>query len=534
MKSKSALSIASNRSLLTALSTLTAMLFTSPLPAFAAQTPNLVSHEKMTAVLRLQERVPLENLAQNVRNARAMGIETHYEPQEIRQLSGPTQADYDTLIAQLRSEGFEITQESPTHLWISVQSDAANFSRVFNTRIVSVSPGLHQNLDKPGIPSHLSLVAAVSGLDNTHKRHPMYTRMTKPMDSPGGILPDAIKTAYDFNPIYQSGVTGQGQDIAVATYDGFNIDDVNYFYKNYGINAVVDQVNFNGTAAYVEDSAMETQLDAEFSGMIATGANVHVFPSAANSDAGELAMFTAILDDNRAKVVNYSWGGCETQLAASHGQDMDKVFARAIAQGVNIVVASGDSGSDACGDGTNAADWPAAHPDVVAVGGTTLSVDSSNNYASEAGWSGSGGGISALWASPAYQSGLAAPYNAKRSFPDVSFNADPNSGQAIYAHSSGFAGWIVLGGTSMAAPQWSGFMALVGQARQMKGEAPLGFLNPIIYGLSTTQMASAFHDVTTGSNGLYSAGPGFDAVTGLGSMDASALLGILTAANSGK
>ncbi len=495
--------------------------------AFFLASPVMAS-ESMTVVLRLQEKMPIESLAQNVRNARAMGITTHYEPSEIRDLVGPSQSDYDALITQLRGEGFEITQESPTHLWLSVKSDSATISRVFKTRIVSTSPGIHHSLDVASVPSHLALVASVSGLDNSHLRHPLYTRLSKPMDAPTGILPDAIKTAYGFNAIYQAGITGKGQDIAVATYDGFNIDDVNAFYKQFGLTPTVDEVDFNGKAAYVEGSAMETQLDAEFSGMIAPGANVHVFPSASNSDAGELQVFTAILDDNRAKVVNYSWGSCETSLTSAHAAEMDKVFARAVAQGVNIMVASGDSGSDGCQDGSNAADWPAAHPDVVAVGGTTLTLDSSNNYTSEAAWSGSGGGISAQWASPAYQAALPAPYNAKRSFPDVAFNADPASGQAIYAHNNGVAGWISIGGTSMAAPQWSGFMALVGESRQSKGQAILGFLNPIIYGFKADQQAAAFHDVTTGSNGLYSAGVGYDAATGLGSMHADALITLLT------
>lgn len=480
----------------------------------------------MTAVLRLKDKVPLEQLAQNVRTAHAMGIATSYTPAEIREISGPSQADYDALIAQLGEEGFEITSESPTHLWISIKADSAVFENVFGTRVESVRPGVHRPMMAPVVPASLSLVAAITGFDNTHKRHPLYTRMgKKPMDAPGGILPNAIKAAYGFDAIYQAGISGQGQSISIATYDGFNADDVNQFYSYYKLSPAptVDAVNFNGTATYSEDSAMETQLDAEFSGMMAPGASIHVFTSADNSDAGELAMFTAIMDDNRSKVVNYSWGSCETTLDSSHAQEMDKVFARALAQGVNITVASGDSGSDACQDGSTAADWPAAHPDVIAVGGTTLTLDSSNHITTEAAWNGSGGGISTLWALPTWQQQLGGQF-VKRSFPDVAFNADPNSGQAIYAHNSGTAGWLTIGGTSMAAPQWAGFLTLVNSARQAQGRAPLAFLNPIIYGMSPADRAATFHDVTSGSNGTYTAGPGWDAVTGWGSMQAQALL----------
>ncbi len=286
----------------------------------------------------------------------------------------------------------------------------------------------------------------------------------------------------------------------------------------------IDQVKFNGEPTLDENSALETQLDAEFSGMIAPEANVHVFASATNDDAGEVAMFTAILDDNRAKVANYSWGSCEPQVTPTHLAEMSKIFARAVAQGVNILVASGDSGSDSCQDGKNLADWPAANPDIVSVGGTTLKIGTSTT---ESAWNGSGGGISAVWELPKYQKDLGAPYT-KRSYPDVAFNADPSTGQAVYGHYSGKPVWLVIGGTSMAAPQWAGFLALVGEARSLKKKSTLGFLNPFIYSLSAKERTAMFHDITSGSNGAYKAGPGWDAVTGFGSMNAEALLTKLT------
>ena len=110
-----------------------------------------------------------------------------------------------------------------------------------------------------------------------------------------------------------------------------------------------------------------------------------------------------------------------------------------------------------------------------------------------------------------------------RSYPDVAFNADPVTGQSIYTD----GGFQVVGGTSMAAPQWAGFLALVGAARAKAGLGDVGYINPIIYHLSASQMATAFHDVTSGSNGKYSCNAGWDAVTGFGSMNASVLLGIL-------
>ena len=361
------------------------------------------------------------------------------------------------------------------------------------------------------------------GLDNTRKSHPRLVHSHALESSPGGIQQNTIKTAYGLDPIYKSGWTGKGQHIAIATYMGFHIDDVKHFYavSNLKPGPSVDQVTYNGTPAFDENSAMETELDAEFSGMIAPGASVHVFASAANSDAGELQMFTAILDDNRSKIVNYSWGDCEKTLSSSHQAEMAKVFARAVAQGVNIMVASGDNGSDSCQDGSTVADWPAAHPDVVAVGGTTFA---QNGQALPKPPGAAAAAASADSGSCLLGKRSSAPHTSSaltRTSPSMPIRcAAKRSGRSKAAT----AGWLVVGGTSMAAPQWSGFLALVGEARAAKGKAALGFLNPIIYALSGSERAALFNDVTSGSNGAYTAASGWDAVTGWGSMQGDVLL----------
>ena len=488
-----------------------------------ALSSTVASAKPVTAVLRLQERVAIETLAQNVKGAYSVRYARPYGPEEIRVISGPSDSAYNNLLATLRDQGFKIESESPTHLYISVSADSKVFESVFSTKLQTLASGRRRHLMVAQIPDALGLVATVNGLDSTRKSYPKFVRAQAASSTPGGVPQATIKTNYGFDPIYARGLSGAGQHIAIATYNGFNIGDVQQFYTMSNLNPMptVDQVAFNGVAAYDENSSVETQLDAEFSGMIAPGASVHVFASATNDDAGELQMFTAILDDNRAKVANYSWGGCETQLSPSHKTEMQKVFARAVAQGVNIMVASGDSGSDSCQDGTTKADWPAANDNVVAVGGTSL--NQKNGQFNETAWNGSGGGISAIWDLPSWQQNIGSPY-VKRSYPDVAFNADPRTGQAVYAHTNGVAGWITIGGTSMAAPQWSGFMALVAEARERAGKGTLGYMPPIIYGMSSSDKASSFHDITSGSNGAYTAGPGWDAVTGLGSMNADALL----------
>lgn len=506
---------------------------TASLMALSFTVGGTVLAKTVDAVIKLKERVSIASLAQSVMDPSSARYGKFYSPSEIRKLVAPRKVDYANAISQLQDEGFQIVSESPTHLWVTIRGDHTLFESVFGTKIAfgTARSGeeIHSLVQSASVPERLSLVDSIGGLDTTRKFHHHHVMLANSQDAaPGGLSPTQVQTAYGFNPIYKSGVNGAGQHIAIATYDGFMVGDVTNYYKLLKISPAptVDQVTYNGTPTYNEDSAVETQLDAEFSGMMAPGASVHVFASAQNSDLGEEQMFTAILDDNRAKTVNYSWGECETGLDPTHVTNMTTIFNRAVAQGVNIMVASGDSGSDGCGDGTNAADWPAAHPAVVGVGGTTLTI--SGTTMSEAGWSGSGGGFSALFPVPSWQTSAVPAGSTGRGFPDVSFNADPNSGQAVYAHQNGTAGWIVIGGTSMAAPQWTGFLTLVNQARANAGKQQLGFLNPFIYALSASNYASMMNDVTSGNNGEFNAGTAWDAVTGLGSMQASNLLSYLS------
>jgi len=481
-------------------------------------------------VLRLKERVSMESLANSVLNPASPRYQMYYSPEEIRALAAPTDEDYQNLLSALESQGMKVIHESPSHLLVTVRTETAQVERVFATKLNVVGEKLAGVTHALTIPSELNLVASVTGLDQTHKLRP-HLRHASATAGDGSFVTQAqIKSAYGFKPIYAAGYTGKGQHIAIATYDGFHLSDVTGFFKESKITPApqVDQVTFNGTPAVNEDSAAETELDSEFSGMIAPGSKIHVFASAENSDAGELAMFTAILDDGRAQILNYSWGSCEANTDAKHRADMDKLYARAVAQGVNIMIASGDSGSDGCraGDGTNNPDWPASSPNVVAVGGTSFKTV--GGKIAETAWSDSGGGISTVYKLPHFQETFQSPY-VKRSFPDVAFNADLNTGEQIWTqYETGKPHWMTIGGTSMAAPQWSGFLALVGEARAKAGKKTLGYLNPIIYSMSGSTKAKVLHDVTEGNNG-YAAGPGWDAVTGWGSPQADELLKVLLA-----
>jgi subtilase family serine protease len=428
-------------------------------------------------ILRLHERVTLEELANSVTDVRSTQYGRSYSADEIRDLSAPVDSDYHSLLQALTVKGFEIVRESPTHLWITVKSK--NKTSHWNQRILSE------------LPSKYPLVESVIGLDHSRQAHTLFhiNRVNRaaelvPAIPPiqfGPLGPDWIRSSYGFDPIYNSGVNGKNQVIAIVSYGGFYSSDVAEYFSFQKIYPApkVDVIEVNGSVAITREAASEVGMDTEFAGMIAPGAHLLVFESSHNDDAGDVELFNAILDDGRAKVVSYSWGNCETAVSHQHLLDMNKIFARAVVQGVNIVVGSGDFGAEGCpGDSGVVADWPASSPYVVAVGGTTIQ-GLDRGEVQETAWADSGGGVSGIFEKPSWQKDI--PFE-RRAFPDVAFNADASSGEPAWVHSGNEeAHWATMGGTSIAAPQWAGFLALVGDART--GRPSLGFINPKIYNL---------------------------------------------------
>ena len=227
--------------------------------------------QPVNLVIRLKERVALQTLADN---ALTYGIT--YTPEQIRELAGPTDADYAQVISELRQRGYEIVNETKTHLFITVRAEKESVEGTFRTKLQEFGE-TRRALMSATIPDSLSIVQSVIGLNKLNKRRPHFRPLTDPSGkgktTQPGKLPATIKTAYGFDSIYSSGVTGAGQHIAIATYNGLKTTDVTAYYKNIGLTKAptVDTVTFNGTAPYDMDSAMETELDSEFSGMIAPG-----------------------------------------------------------------------------------------------------------------------------------------------------------------------------------------------------------------------------------------------------------------------
>jgi hypothetical protein len=271
---------------------------------------------------------------------------------------------------------------------------------------------------------------------------------------------------------------------------------------------------------------IEEALDIEWAHGIAPGANIVLVEATDDSNANLFAAIQAAARLPGVSAVSLSWG-----LNEYNGeQSLDSTFVTPSGhQGVTFVAASGDSGGfapDAQGNPTTTPGvlYPAASPKVLGVGGTTLNLTVDDTYINETAWSLSGGGTSLFEAQPTFQKGVQT--TGFRTVPDVAFDADPNTGVAVYDsynNTDNSGPWVEVGGTSLGAPAWAGLIAIANQGRVLAGattlDGPTQTL-PALYAISPTD----FNDVTSGSNGVFSAGSGYDEVTGMGSAKADLVI----------
>jgi subtilase family serine protease len=321
--------------------------------------------------------------------------------------------------------------------------------------------------------------------------------------------------------------TGEGETIALVLWgnDPRLESDLGTFSTYYGLppcttaNGCFTKIYSNGIGSTGSpDSGLEESLDVEWAHAIAPGAKL-IYVIAPDDPTDEvLVKAVQVAVDNGATVVSMSFGSSETTA-------FDSVFAAA--PGVTFVASAGDSGHEA--------NSPASSPYVVGVGGTTLSHDG-GTWTAETAWSctntvtceadgGTGGGLSAIYTEPVYQDPV--QNYGKRGIPDVGYDADPNTGVAIY--DSYGPGWIQVGGTSMGAPEIAALIAVANSERKAAGKTALGNALPA----AVYSVAAEFRDITAGENGNCGAeceaGPGYDLLTGQGTPMANALIPALVA-----
>jgi hypothetical protein len=352
--------------------------------------------------------------------------------------------------------------------------------------------------------------------------------------TPWGMSPSQIRSAYAFGGINGDGT---GQTIAIVdAYDdpalvdsaapGFSASDLARFDEQYGLPAPPGflKVNQYGSPAALPGAdpsgtgapgnwEEEEALDVEWAHAMAPGASL-ILVECNSDDSLNLyqgAVTAAALPG--VSVVSMSWGADEYHGEESFDGDFTTPSGH---QGVTFVASAGDAGSP----GT----YPADSPNVVAASGTSLTIRGAAAYGGETAWSDSGGGTSASEPEPAYQK--AVQNTGMRTIPDVAFDADPDTGVSVYDSYDNTAGqgpWRKMAGTSLATSCWAALIAIADQQRVAEGgttlDGPTQTL-PALYSLTTAD----FHDITTGSNGGFRAGPGYDEVTGLGSPVANALI----------
>jgi subtilase family serine protease len=535
--------------------------------------PQLALHFKMSAA----QSTDLSNLLVAQRDRKSAWYHKWLTPEQFGARYGVSDGDFRKIKDWLANAGFTDIELSRSRTFVRMSGKVAEANNLFNVAIRHYTHGgqtFYANAANPVFPKALEgMISGLNGLTNDGVR-PFVRRKPAPQISVGingnhFLGPDDFATIYGFRTLYNQGTNGAGQTIAVVGQSDISLSDITAFQTAAGLPLKSPQVILAGVDPGVDpDSAIEADLDLEWTGAVARAATI-IYVNSTNA----LASAVYAIDNDLAPIISISYGLCEAALSSAEMATYNAAFQLANAQGITIVVASGDTGAAACDvdqDATNtpettaalglAVSFPASSPYVTAVGGTEFDEaqgsywDSSGHaqsYIPEITWNdtsamqillGSGGGASQGFAKPDWQAGVGVPADGSRDIPDIAFSSSPFHDPYLICAggscSNGFTPPVsqlyFVGGTSCAAPVFSAMLALLNQSS--KGSQ--GNINPALYALASFN-SGVFHDVQLGDNRVpcvagttgcqggalgYTAGPGYDQVTGLGSVDATQLI----------
>ncbi len=590
------------------------------LPAGSIQIGRLAPAKTLLLDITLKGRnqAALQPFIDALSNRKSSLFHHYLTPAQFGDMFGASKAQVATVDAALRSVGLVPGSAGPNRLIIPVRTTAGAAERAFGTSLVTyrLAGGrvVYANSRAPRLPgAAVPYVRAVIGLDNIAQWHSQALRPSGPgkraaissasrfsaarASSPEATGPQACADAkdvaaeddaftatefaegYGFTPLYQLGDLGQGVRIALFELSGNATSNISTYKACYGLKTTVNYIKVDGGASN-NDGEEEATLDIEDALGLAPDATIDVYQTPDVTNADYLAGFDAIFAADKDKVVSTSWGGCELLDSASLMSSEQSLFEEAAAQGQTVFAAAGDSGSTGClregadEDKLSPGD-PAIQPDVVGVGGTTVTSSGQVvwNESTLQGGAGGGGlsGANEVWCMPSYQDpttakgaqeipGVISGYSHKqtgcegkkgftdylREEPDVSADADPYSGYVIYDNTGSDGGWTAIGGTSAAAPLWAAVAAVVDASpfcaqwdSGAAGVQPAG-----LYALAADAGdyiwtdGEILTDITKGNDdytpsgytgGLYVATSGYDMTTGLGTPVVSGYLNSTTA-----
>ena len=531
--------------------------------------PNL--HLEMQLRFAIRNQPALDQLLIDQQNPASPNYHKWLKTSEFYRRFGPTKADRNNVEAWLTGEGFIITHRDPGSLQFT--GSVAQAQRTFEVRISRFGDGgAYANTTDPIVPGRLSgVIGAILGMDNmvhavpvTHapppsskpdrERRPGRSDAGSPIqlaqaerDSPAGAAidpviiggiqafgPSDLRTFYD--ETVGTGQDGTGDCIAIVGVSDFVDSTMSAFTNQFGLPAISYTRTLYGANPGLNSAEEEAELDLQWSHAAAPGASI-VYHLGSNL----ITDISGAVNANACGVISISYGLCGPS-ASFLKNTLDPIFKQAATQGQTVFVSSGDQGAaglalntsnNSCVlSSTRTVNEMSADPYVTSVGGTqftpTYSGGNDQGHATENVWNDSsgatGGGASAVFTKPTYQTGTGVPNDGARDVPDIALIASPNFPGVFWGHDVNGSGQVqcCIGGTSLSAPIWAGFSRVIAQ---ISGNTRLGNINTMIYSLANTQYGTAgFHDVTSGNNNYngvsgFSAGPGYDEDTGWGTID---------------
>ena len=510
------------------------------------------------------QQAALERLLDEQRDPASANYRRWLTPEQFGERFGLAPGDYAAVVWWLQSHHLHLEKTARARNWISFSGSAGDVGTAFQTEIhryvVDGEPHF-ANAREVSVPAALAeITGGIRGLDDFSRlpasEPPLYTTSVGTNE----LAPDDWATIYDVAPVYAMGIDGSGQRVGIIGRSDIPQSYIDIFRSQFGLAPSTVEQHPIGPDPGVTNAAGEAALDLEWSGAIARGATIVYIYSSNFMDSAQAA-----IDENLAPVLSQSFGTCEPEAGIGN-----RLMAQqANAQGITWVASAGDSGAAGCdphgtfgttGNATTVSDGPAVNipasfPEVTAVGGTEFNEGSGQywnrsnsaadasamSYIPEMVWNetggggllASGGGASMFFSKPAWQNAPGVPADNARDVPDVSFSASGNHDPYMVVNLNGQR---ATGGTSAGAPSFAGVLALLNQylvSRGVQAQPGLGNINPELYTLARTAN-NVFHDITQGNNMVpctagspgcvngqlgFSAGPGYDLATGLGSID---------------